>query len=91
MFFYSLFVKLFSLSFLDGERALRAFSQAGAQTVAVFFGNNPRLTVHKLDCTFSARGHASAASVAQLIVDSYDLSFEFHAFLLLLNRSGFLI
>jgi hypothetical protein len=91
MFFYSRFVKLFSLSFLNDERALRAFSQAGAETVAVFFRNNPRLSVHKLDRSFRAGGHAGPASVAQLIVDSYDLSFNFHSFLPLLNSSGFLI
>lgn len=60
------------------DGALRAVSEAGAETVAEIFGDQSRLAVHELQGALGAVGDAIAAAVAFLFVNPDDLSCDSH-------------
>ena len=50
-FFHSLFIKFIGFTLNDRKRILRAFSQAGAQTVAINISNDTGLAVYDFEGT----------------------------------------
>jgi len=59
---------------LDRQGTSRADCQAEAGAIAERIADHVRLAVQDLDCPFSARRNAQAASVAQFLVDTYDVA-----------------
>ena len=75
---YGLFIKVLGFPFHNPESPGRAFAQAGAQAVAVFFGHQTGLSVHKLNGALSAGRHALTATVTEFIIDFNNFSTDFH-------------
>ena len=70
----SVLVKRHCLSRLDGQRASGADPQAEACAVTQLFAHHTCLAVHQLDRPLSARRHARATAIAQLLVNTHNLS-----------------
>ncbi len=66
-----LFIKLVSLTLLNSYCSLRTFSEAGAETVAVFIADELCLAIYYLDCALGAGWNAESAAVAFLLVNFY--------------------
>jgi hypothetical protein len=73
-----LFVKGIRLSRLDCQSALRAFSQASTQAIAVNFVHQFGLSVDDLDSSLSASWNADSTAIALLLIDLDNLSTHLH-------------
>jgi hypothetical protein len=81
-------VEINSFALLDGYRALRAFAQAIAKTVAILVVDQTRLTVDNPDRTFFTGNDAVTAAVAQVFVDVDDVSYSHCASLAVFCTEG---
>jgi hypothetical protein len=67
-------VKGHCLSFLDSQRTSRADGKAKASAIAQFVAHDASLTVDDFDSPLGARGHTETTTVAQCLINAYDLS-----------------
>jgi hypothetical protein len=75
--FRGMYVKGFNVGLDNGQGVLGAFSEAGAEAVAVLLGHEPGLSVGNPDGALGAGGDAEAATVAFFFIDPDDFSFHF--------------
>jgi len=82
MMLHGLFVKIFSVQFLNMESIFGTFSETGAETVAILFRRQAGLAVDNLNGAFRTGGDALTAAVTFFFIDPYNLAFDFHDALL---------
>jgi hypothetical protein len=64
------------LPLLDAERPGGTDCQTEASPIAQFIADNPRFAVHDLNGPLGTRGDTQPATVAQLLVNAYNLAFD---------------
>jgi hypothetical protein len=82
--FHGFFVKIIGFPLYHVEGIVRAFSETGAKTVAVFFGHQAGLAIHDLNGSLGAGRHTLSATVAFILFYLYNFTHDFHFYILLL-------
>jgi hypothetical protein len=71
---YRDFVKLRSLALHNRNRAMRAMTEAGSETVTIDIGHDPSLAVYDLNRALLARRDTFSAPITFLLVDMNDIA-----------------
>jgi hypothetical protein len=77
----SFFVEVLCLPFDHFQGVIRAFPQAGSQTIAIKLGHESCLPVYDPESSFSAGGYTYPAAITFFFIDLNDFPFDLHLFL----------
>ena len=74
--FDQLLVEFIGVTLFDGQRPLRALSEAGPQTITEGVLDQSRFAIDYLNRSFSAGRDTFSTTSTEVLVDFYDLSFH---------------